>query len=440
MSQRQDAIAIFNAAVEAVQPANLIRQRLQVLKDCLIICDQKIEWTSFDKLIVIAVGKAAAAMARETEQQLAGFITAGICITKYEHRLPLEKLELIEAGHPIPDENSIMAGEKLLQLMRGLSNRDLVLVLISGGASSLLADLPDNCSLVDLQVTVDLLLKSGASIHEMNAVRKHLSQLKGGQLAKRAQPARVFSLVLSDVVGDDLDTIASGLTVPDSSTFEEVWRVLRKYGLADLIPVNIKIHIEKGLNRLLPETPKSSEICFSNTFTQIIGSNAMALKAAREKALSLGYHTLVYKENAAGNTDKLARELMQYVLHYNDVFPVCLLLGGETTLKIAGTGKGGRNQHFVLCALDEWSAMPDPKFQKPITILSAGTDGTDGPTNAAGAIGDAGMIKNAASAIKTHLEKFDAYHFFEQRGGLIVTGPTQTNVMDIMMVLIGVSA
>jgi glycerate 2-kinase len=436
MNKTDDALNIFKAAVESVQPKYLMQQHLQQNDNYLIIGGQKIALSSIGKLIVIAAGKAAAAMGKQVEQQLAGLITNGICITKYEHGVPLQKLELIEAAHPVPDENSLLAGKKVLELVNGLASNDVVLVLISGGASALMADVPDGCSLTELQTTVDILLKSGASIHEMNTIRRHLSYIKGGQLARTAQPARVFSLILSDVVGDDLDVIASGPTVPDSSTFADVWRVLKKYNLLDVIPDNIKMHIEKGLNKLLPDTPKTSDDFFGNTFTHIIGSNRIALKAAEQKALELCYHPIIYKENVTDNTEELARALMQELLHYNGSLPACILLGGETTIKVTGKGKGGRNQHFVLCALDELSQMDNAGLRNRVTVLSGGTDGSDGPTDATGAVGDVEMINKAGLSLKKYLKDFDAYHFFEQTDGLIITGPTQTNVMDIMIVLI----
>lgn len=436
MNKTGDALSIFKAAVESVQPKYLMQQHLRQNKTHIIIGDQNIPLNAIGKLIVIAAGKAAAAMAQQAEEQLAGLITAGICITKYEHALSLQKLELIEAAHPVPDENSLLAGKKVLDLVSRLMPNDIVLVLISGGASALVADVPEGCSLFELQTTVDLLLKSGASIHEMNAVRKHLSYIKGGQLARNAQPARVFSLILSDVVGDDLDVIASGPTVPDSSTFADVWQVLKKYNLLSIIPENIKTYIEKGVNKLLPDTPKLSDEFFRNTFTQIIGSNRIALKAAEKKALALGYQAHIYKENVTDDAEELARKLMQELTDYKGTLPACILLGGETTVKVTSKGKGGRNQHFVLCALDELSAINNNDLKNSITVLSGGTDGSDGPTDATGAVGDVKMINNSSLSIKEYLKNFDAYHYFEQTGGLIITGPTQTNVMDIMMVLV----
>jgi glycerate 2-kinase len=430
---RHHAIQIFEAAVEAVQPAHLMRRHLYADNTNVYIAGNAIARQKINQFIVIAAGKAAAAMAQQAEQQLANIITNGICIIKYEHALPLQKIKIMAAAHPVPDANSIKAGDAVLHLIKGLHKNDVVLVLISGGASALMADIPQGCTLQDVQTTFELLLKSGASIHEMNAVRKHLSKIKGGQLAKAAQPAKVFSLLLSDVVGDDTATIASGPTVPDYSTFYTVHQLLQQYQLWHSIPESIQQYLTKGLHKQIADTPKINETFFTNTFTQIIGSNRIALAAAAQKAAQLGYNTIIYKENVTGDTAQFARDLLQQCKDYNSALPACILAGGETTLQVTGTGKGGRNQHLVLCALDELSKHPPGKNN--ITILSAGTDGTDGPTDAAGAVAGAAMLQ-AGIPVKNYVENFDAWHYFEQTGGLIKTGPTQTNVMDVMMVLI----
>lgn len=435
MDHQQNALEIFKAAVESVQPANLLHQFLNSNQQSIFIGKQEISKKAIEKLIVLSVGKAAAAMAQQAELLLGEAITGGLCITKHNHGLPLQKLELVEAGHPIPDENSIKAGSKLLRLIRGLTENDLVLILISGGASALMADLPPGSTLPEIQYLTSLLLQSGASIHEMNTVRKHLSLIKGGQLALRAQPAKVYALILSDVVGDNLDIIASGPTVPDSSSFAEAMKVLVKYNLWDHTPKSLQEHIKKGVNKLLNENPLSSDPCFKNTFTQIIGNNSLALKAAKDRANEMGYHVHIYKENMEGDAEQLARSAIQSIAQYNEDLPVCFLLGGETTVKNTGTGKGGRNQHFVLSALDELYSVKKKDFQQYITVLSGGTDGSDGPTDATGAIANIRMTVGNLPLLKSCLRNFDSYHFFEKVNGLIKTGPTQTNVMDIAIIL-----
>ncbi|MEO5647405.1 MAG: DUF4147 domain-containing protein [Chitinophagaceae bacterium] len=437
-NNKLDALQIFNAAVASVMPINLLQQHLHIDKNNLRIGTRVIELHTINKLLVIAVGKAAAAMAVQAEQLLTEAITAGICVTKYQHSLPLKKLKLLEAGHPIPDEKSIQAGAKILLLLKNLTEKDVVLVLLSGGASALIEDLPEGFVLKNVQQAVDSLMRCGASIHEINTVRKHLSKLKGGGLARAAFPAQVHTLVLSDVVGDNLDVIASGPTVPDTSSFADAIAVLDKYKLWESIPVNIQQHLHKGLKNEIDETPKVNDTIFEKCFTTIIGSNKIALLAAAREAKSLGYHTNIFKNNADDNTEQLARTMVKQLADYSGVLPACFLAGGETTLEVTGSGMGGRNQHFVLCALDEMLNLYQA-YKNNLTVLSAGTDGTDGPTDATGAIADLKSY-NAIPDIKPTLNKalteFDSYNFFEKNYGLIKTGATQTNVMDIMMVII----
>jgi hydroxypyruvate reductase len=434
-----NALQIFNAAVASVKPMNLMQQHLYVDKSNITIGNHIIPLTNINKLLVIAVGKAAAGMAAQAEQQLGDAITAGICVTKYQHGLPLKIIKTVEAGHPIPDKNSIEAGAEILLLIKNLSKEDVVLVLLSGGASALMENLPDECTLQGVQQTVNCLMRCGAGIHEINTVRKKISKLKGGGLAAAAFPAQVHTLLLSDVVGDNLDVIASGPTVPDTTTFENAVSVLHKYNLWNDLPTGIKLHFDKGLKKEVPETPKAGELIFENCFTTIIGSNKIALDAALQEAESLGYFASIYKENVAANTERLAREMIKKLYNYQGPLPACFLLGGETTLAVKGNGKGGRNQHFVLCALDEMLSSDAGDVTNNFNILSAGTDGTDGPTDAAGATADLETYQNIPGIhqhLNQSLRQFDSYHFFEKYGGLIKTGATQTNVMDIILLII----
>jgi len=436
---KQDALQIFKAAVAAANPMTLVQQHLHADIKNIQIGSHGIERSSINKFIVIAVGKAAAAMAAQSEQQLGKIITEGLCVTKYHHGLPLKKIKLIEAAHPIPDEKSLEAGAEILSLLKNLSGRDVVLVLLSGGASALMEDLPQGCSLHDVQETVTSLIRCGASIHEINTVRKHTSKLKGGGLAKAAFPAQVHTLVLSDVVGDNLDVIGSGPTVPDTSTFNDAVTVLEKYKLWSAIPANIKRHLHKALNKEIAETPKAGDDIFNNCFIRVIGSNKIALYAAAQEAKLSGYHTIIVKENADDNTEQLARTMVKQLLYYNEKLPACFLIGGETTLEVTGGGKGGRNQHFVLCALDEMFNNRDDNYKNNITVLSGATDGTDGPTDAAGALADLEAYQDIPDLnrhLNQALAQFNSYHFFENHDGLIKTGPTQTNVMDIMLLIV----
>lgn len=434
-----DALQIFNAAVASVLPVKLMQQHLQTGNKTIRIGNHTIEPISINKFFVIAVGKAAAAMAEQAEQQLGEVITAGICIAKYQHSLPLNKIKLIEAGHPIPDEKSLLAGEEILLLLKDVTEKDVVLVLLSGGASALMEKLPEGIILKDVQQVIDRLMHCGANIHEINTVRKHLSKLKGGGLAKAAFPAQVHTLVLSDVIGDNLDVIASGPTVPDTTTFEDALAVLDKYKLWETMPANIKHYLHKGSQNQIAETPKAGDAIFKNCFTTVIGSNKIALLSAAAEAQSLGYHTTIFKENADDNTEQLARTMVRQLANYTGILPACFLTGGETTLNVNGNGKGGRNQHFVLCALDEMLSYLDAGYKNNFTVLSAGTDGTDGPTDATGAVADFETYRNQPGRnvnLRQSLTQFDSYHFFEKNGGLIKTGATQTNVMDLMLMII----
>jgi hydroxypyruvate reductase len=321
----------------------------------------------------------------------------------------------------------------MMQLLASVTEKDLVLFLLSGGASALLADYPPGSSLADVQAVFDLLLKSGATIHEMNTVRKHISVIKGGQLALQVYPATLCTLILSDVVGDDLDVIGSGPTVPDRSTFADTQAVLEKYRLSQQIPLAIRQYLQKGINGQIADTPKPGHPGFNTTHNYLVGSNSIALEAAAQYAEAQGYHTTLLSSTVTGNAHTLAQALAQQAIRWAGPRPACLLMGGESTVIVTGQGLGGRNQQLALAAGITLQSHPH------ITILSAGTDGTDGPTDAAGAVVNATIMKRAAALglnPVTYLENNDAYHFFERTGGLIKTGPTQTNVMDVMMAII----
>ena len=433
------AYEIFSSSVSAVQPQVLIPAHLYIKDGYLYLAGQKISVKDINRLVVIAAGKAASAMAKAAEIQAGQLIKSGLCITKYGHSVPLEIFQTLEAGHPVPDANCIQAGAKVLETLAELTSGDIVLVLLSGGASSLVADLVPGCSLEAMQQLTELLINSGAGIQEINCVRKHLSRIKGGQLAKAAYPAKIYTLIISDVVGDDPGTIASGPTVPDASTFEEAFHVLEKYDIWNKTAASIRHHISRGLNDEIEETPKPGSGLFINSFTKVIGNNRLALSAAKLKAEQLGYETLVLTDTLTGDTELASRKFVNYLLHYNGKLPACILLGGETTLKVTGDGKGGRNQHFVLCAISELLEKSKVVKTRNITILGAGTDGTDGPTDAAGAVYNSQSQQSGEinkTTIESYLNRFDAYHFFAEYGGLVKTRPTQTNVMDIAIGLV----
>lgn len=433
MSARQDALQIFHAAVKAVQPSYLLPKHIQINSQQLIILGESNTLKDIDNIYVTGAGKAAAAMAVEVEKILGENITDGIVTTKYHHSLPTNHIKIVESAHPVPDDNCDLAVRQTIELLNKTTEKDILICLISGGASSLWCDVPKGLTMADLQNTFDLLLKSGADIQEMNTVRKHLSQIKGGQLLRHTK-AKVYSLIISDVVGDDISAIASGPTVPDNSTFQNSKEILIKYSLLEKVPKGILNYIEDGVNGSITETLKEGDPLFSNAKSIIIGNNQVAQDAAKSTAKDLGYDIEVNSALIIGDAVMEAEKLMSKAFTTKNSRPTCLLQGGETTVMITGLGKGGRNQHFALSALRQFS-----KETANITILSGGTDGTDGPTDATGAVIDINSLKKI-NDLKLDIEAYhknqDAYHLFEQTDDLIITGPTQTNVMDIMLALI----
>ena len=431
MNQRQKTIEIFLAGVESVKPQNLIRNHVSMDNDILWINGIPFDIASTRNIYVTGFGKASAAMSQTLESILNTKITGGCVITKYGHSVPQKYVEIIEAGHPVPDENGIRGTERILSIVNHAGEDDLVICLISGGGSALLADVPEGCTLDDLIVLNSLLLRTGADITEINCIRKHLSKVKGGLLSKATYPARLVSLIISDVIGDPLDVIASGPTVPDPTTFTDAISILKKYHIEDKISNQMYQVLVDGMQKKHRETLKTSDEAFLKTSNIRIGNNHLALQSAKEKAESLGYHTGIVTEKLEGDVADVANFIIESVKSAEK--NTCLLFGGEPTVKVTGTGLGGRNQHLALIIADVLKDMPG------ITVLAAGTDGTDGPTDAAGAVVDSCSWKNA-SKMNLNIEQYiidnDAYHFFKQEGGLIITGPTQTNVMDIMIALI----
>ena len=369
----------------------------------------------FDRVLVVGAGKAAASMAASVENVLGDRIFRGIIVVKYGHREKLSMIEQVEAAHPVPDEAGVQGTQRILELVRHADEKTLVICLLSGGGSALLvAPLPE-ITLEDKQRTTELLLKAGATIDELNAVRKHLSAVKGGRLAKIAHPATVVTLILSDVISDRLDVIASGPTAPDSSTFSDALQVIEKYGLKTAIPSLVTSFLERGKAGQEPETVKSGDACFMRTGNVIVGGSIQALAAARDKATALGWKPEVVTAELQGEARDAARLLARKAVQAWDKLKPgerrCLLSGGETTVVVRGSGVGGRNQELALAFALEISGMDG------ITLLSAGTDGTDGPTDAAGAMVDGGVV-NKARVLGIHPEAYlgnnDSYTFFQR--------------------------
>ena len=439
MKMREHALAIFNAAVSAVQPSCLLPKNICLEGNKLLLHDQYFSLKDLEHIYVIGAGKASASMALETEKILGEHIAKGIIVTKYHHSLPLQKIKCIEGGHPLPDENSVLAAREILELVKQAGEKDLIIALISGGASSLLADHPPGTTLDEVQDLFRLLLNSGATINEMNVVRKHLSLIKGGQLAKEAYPAILVSFILSDVIGDALDVIASGPTVGDPTNFKDAYTILQKYNLVEKLHPAVDAWMRKGLQGEVCDTTKPGDYLLERTFNHIIGANRIALKAAAVKAEELGFVPFIVTDKLNGEANEEAKKLIEYISMYRGARPACILLGGETTVTIKGNGKGGRNQQFALAALEQLIKNPAVEAVQNSLILSAGTDGSDGPTEVTGAMVDVETIDKTSELgldISSFLDNNDSYHFFAKTGGHIITGATQTNVMDIVIVLV----
>jgi hydroxypyruvate reductase len=437
------AKAVFLKAVSAVDPSKILRERIRIEKNRLSIKTEGESEKLFDlsgvhKIFLVGTGKASNSMAQAVEEIFGDRITKGLITTKYGHRLPLQKTEIIEAGHPLPDRKGYEGAKKIQRLLKESGPDDLVIFLLSGGGSALLPYPADHIDLKEKQEVTQLLLDCGADIREINTIRKHISRIKGGWLAKWAYPSAVVGFILSDVVGDQLDVIGSGPTVPDPSTFEEAWETLKKYDLLNEVAPSIRKYLQSGNEGKVEETPKPQDVIFERVYNSLIGSNILALQAAEKEAASLGFHTLILSSAIEGETREAARfhtaVAKQVISSGNPIpRPACILSGGETTVTIKGKGLGGRNQEFVLASALEIGGIAK------IVLLSGGTDGTDGPTDATGALADHTTVHRGKSLgldPKAFLDDNNAYPFFEKLGDLLITGPTYTNVMDVRVILV----
>lgn len=434
---------ILLAALQAVDPAQAVRRHLQRKGDFLDILGEQINLTEIGQIFVIGAGKAGTPMVQALIELLGDRITAGIVVVKegYQPAPGLHtqgKIEIIEAGHPIPDRRGVQATQRIIELLNLTQKEDLVICLISGGGSALLVAPPEGVSLEDLQILTNQLLACGANIQEINTLRKHLDQVKGGNLARHAAPARLITLILSDVVGNPVDSIASGPTVPDSSTFADASSIIRKYALSQKIPPTITTHLKRGERGELPETPKPGELLFENTRNAIIGGNLQAAIAAVERAKAEGFHTLLLTTYLQGEA-RYVGKMLAAIARQIDVTgqpiprPACLVAGGETTVTIQGKGKGGRNQEVALGAVADMSDL------KNAVLIALATDGSDGPTDAAGAIATGESLRRSLDLgmePEDYLQNNDSYHYFKALGDLLITGPTHTNVNDLNLLFL----
>ena len=446
MDPLRDLETIYWDAIRAVDPTGLIEQQVKRQGRTLIIDAHGNtlleDLSDYDRVMVLGMGKASARMAWAMEAILGDYLSEGLIITKYGHSLELEKTRVLEAGHPVPDGNSLEGARMLVRLAQEADERTIIFNLVSGGGSSLCCLPAHGISLEEKGETTNTLLASGATIDEVNCIRKHISKVKGGGLAKIAYPGRLISLILSDVVGDRIETIASGITAPDPTTFSDALAILDKYHIENKVPIPVRDHLISGAQGRIPETPKAPDPVFDNSVNVIVGNNALACRAALSRAEKLGYDAHILTTTLTGEALRageclsgLAREIDSGRSGLKK--PALLILGGETTVTIHGKGKGGRNQEMAL-AFACWLHTLCPGSSN-IYFLSAGTDGTDGPTDAAGAFVTPGLMEKmkgtSAEAVR-QLEDNDSYHFFSQQDLLFKTGPTYTNVCDIQLLMV----
>ena len=436
---RGDALEILGSALDAVDPKQAIYNKVKVERNKLRVEGKTYDLTQFKRIYLIGGGKAGGPMAEAVEHLLGDRLTSGVIniLQGTEDKYHLKRVKLVGASHPVPNEAGAHGVAEMLSIVTGLTKNDLVIVILSGGGSALMPSPSEGITLDDLQAITGKLLKRGATINDLNAVRKHLDSFKGGQLAKRCQPAEVMSLILSDVIGDPLDTIASGPTAPDSTTWADAKGVLKKYDSWESAPEPIRRRIEKGLDGEIPDTPKADDPAFSKTRNILVANNSYAADAASKKAAELGYHSMVLStmvEGEARHVGSVYAGIAREVIFSGRPIapPAAIIIGGETTVDVKGTGKGGRNQEVALGAAKRISEMP-------CLVASLATDGLDGPTDSAGAIVDGASEEKMAGlklSIDAALKKNDSYPLFEKVGDLLITGPTGTNVNDLALILV----
>jgi hydroxypyruvate reductase len=446
----EHAKEIFKAGVRRVDPERMITDCLRLAGSTLTVETEttrvELDLDRFERIVVAGAGKAGAKLALGLEAVLGERITEGLVSVKYGHTERLSKIRLIEAGHPVPDAMSVEAARRIAALVSGLSEKTLVITLVSGGGSALLTlpyqDDDHRLTLEEIRETTRLLLECGAPIQDINCIRKHASGISGGRFVALLGPAACLTLILSDVVGDRLESIASGLTAPDPMSFADAMAILEKYAILNRVPEPVRRLIEAGAAGKVRDTPKPGDPSFKRLQNVLIGTNAHALEAARRKAVELGYRTVSLTSQMVGESREVAKALAAVA---KDVVradllaakPACILVGGETTVTIRGKGKGGRNQEMSLAFLQEMEE--NPEAFEGVSFLSAGTDGNDGPTDAAGAFASLAVLEKAHKAglsIRRHLEDNDSYSFFDALGALFRTGPTNTNVCDLQVLTV----
>ncbi len=436
--RRRKIVETMQAALQAVDPAEAVRRSVQRQGRRLIVDGRAYDLDAIEHVYVVGAGKAGASMAQALEGLLGDRLSEGVVNVKHGHALPTARIELVEAGHPVPDMAGVQGSGRIAHLLERAGERDLVICLISGGGSALMTLPEDEVSLDDMQALTSALLRAGATIVEINVIRKHLDRLKGGKLARLAAPASVVSLILSDVVGNPLDAIASGPTVPDGSSYAQAWSLMERYGLVGRMPASIEAILRRGAGGGLPENPLAGDRVFDRTQNVIVASNDLAAAAAQKHAEALGFETLLLTTYVEGEAREVAKVLAAIGKEIRAssrpvARPACVIVGGETTVTLKGDGRGGRNQEMALAAALAIDGLDD------VDIVCLATDGTDGPTDASGALADGSTCRRARALGLdpwAYLADNNAYPFFEALDDLLMTGPTQTNVNDLAFVFV----
>jgi hydroxypyruvate reductase len=434
------AARIMNAALEAVDPRVAVINSMKRMDDIIEVDGETYDLERINRVFLVGAGKAGQPMASAVQKKLGTRLTNGYVIVKEgyaDNKDVADQVELIEAGHPVPDSRGVTGTEKIIQLLENTRQDDLVICLISGGGSALMVSPVKGVTLQDLQQLTGVLLASGATINEINVLRKHLDRVKGGQIARYASPAKLICLILSDVIGDPLDVIASGPTVPDPTTFNDALSILEHYRISDQIPLSIIDHLNRGRDGKVSETPKPGEQTFSKVNNLIVGNNRTATQAALIQAQLEGFNTSILTNYIQGEASQIGRVFAAILKQMADEDqplprPACLIVGGETTVTKQGDGLGGRNQEIALSAVCDLAGLKDA------ALITLATDGGDGPTEAAGAVVTEETYRQAQIQNMdplTFLANNNAYNFFKPLEDLLITGPTQTNVNDLAFLL-----
>jgi glycerate-2-kinase len=429
--------ALIQSSLVAADSGNAMKQSIIRKDDQLCVNTVRYDLSKYHRVVCVGAGKASGRMAGTLEQILGEHLEGGMVIVKDGYGVPTQIVRLVEASHPLPDARGVRATKQILKIVETLTKQDFLIVLLSGGASSLLCAPTLGLTLSDKRRTTNMLLRCGATIHELNTVRKHLSAVKGGQLAQ-ATSAKILTLIMSDVLGNNLATIGSGPTVPDPTTFQEAKTILKHYHVWRRVPERVRNHLDQGIRGHIPETWKCRTRHSSRSRSIILANNQTAIDGMAKEAKRLGLHPYILEVPLKGEAKDLGKILGAMAKDIRDFGnpvrpPACLIAGGEPTVTVTGKGKGGRAQECVLAAAQELAGLPN------VVVAGFGTDGTDGPTEVAGAMVDGKTVQRAKKkgvSIENMLKEHDSYTFFNQVGGHIITGPTRTNVNDIYLMLV----